>query len=141
MSHRDRESEKNEQIRPRRRAPFGTKTPAGGGGFLSKEDLSSFLSIKPYLSEGGQTVVTLLEEITRSGGRFDQANLARLMGMFGGNSSNLAMLGPLLANLTGGGGAKLDPSTILPLLGSLNQVRPPQETSKSETEEDDRLDQ
>ena len=140
MSHRDRESEKNGQIRPRRRGPSGEKTPAGGGGFLSKEDLSSFLSIKPYLSEGGQTVITLLEEISRSGGRFDQANLAKLMGLFGGNNPNLAMLGPLLASLTGGGGAKLDPATILPLLSSLNQAQPAQESAKTETKEEDRDD-
>ncbi len=136
MGHHDREQpEKNGQVRPRRRsAPAEERSLAGGGGFLSREDLSNFLSIKPYLSEAGQTVIALLEEIHRTGGRLDQAALAKLLGIFGGGSQNLATLGPLLAGLAGGGG-KLDAATLLPLLTSLTQTRAAQEPAAVEKEE------
>ena len=89
-------------------------------GFLSKEDLSNFLAIKPYLSERGRGIVDLLEELHRRGNRLDPSIIARLIGLFGGEAGqNLAALGPLLG--MAGPGGKLDPAAHVTLLGSLAQ--------------------
>ncbi len=88
--------------------------------FITKEDLSQFLSIKPYLSTKAQAIVDLLDEMVRSGGRLEPASLTRLLGLVGGDNANLSALSSL-AGLAGSGG-KLDPSTLLPLLGALGRT-------------------
>ena len=90
-------------------------------GLFTKDDLSYFLSIKPYLTEKAQTIVDLLAEMHKTGGRFDPASLGRLLGMLGGGDNpNLAAL-TSLAGMTGGGG-KIDPTALATLLGTLNQA-------------------
>ena len=88
---------------------------------FTKDDLSYFLSIKPYLTEKAQAIVDLLAETHRTGGRFDPTSIGRLLGMLGGGDNpNLAALASL-AGMTGGGG-KIDPTTLATLLGTLNQL-------------------
>lgn len=126
--------------RPRRRRPAprrpAARRPApppqpeeheeSGSSFLSKDDLSRFFSIKPYLSEKGQAVVDLLAEANKPGGNLDPAVLGKLAGLAGGGQ-NLNALAPLLslASSAGGtnpGGGKLDPASLLPLLTSLTNA-------------------
>lgn len=89
-------------------------------GFITREDLSQFLSIKPFLSEKAQTIIEIVEEIHKNGGKLDPMRLTRLIGMFAGSgSSNLNMLASL-ANLAGAAG-KIDPDSVTSLLGALTK--------------------
>jgi len=102
------------------------------GSFITRDDLSNFLSIKPYLSEKAQAIVDLLSEMHRTGGRLDAQSIARLLSIVGANNQNL----PVLASLAGLAGAassgKFDPSTLLSVLGNLNQPQPEQPKEKEE---------
>lgn len=125
MPHAENEEGKRHSGSGSRRS--GTRRPAvpppGAGDFITKDDLSQFLSIKPYLSDKAQAVVDLLAEVQKTGGRLDAGSLGRLMSMVGGNSS-LTALTSALSGMTGGGG-KLDANALMPLLGMLNQVTGP----------------
>ena len=88
--------------------------------FITKDDLSHFLSIKPYLSDKAQMIVDLLAEVAKTSGRLELSSLTRLMGLLGGGDSNLGAL-TSLAGMAGSGG-KLDPTALLSLLGTLGQT-------------------
>lgn len=123
----DREEINNEDAvkdvaRPRRRSATKRSVQAQPitQEFLSKDDISHFLSIKPYLSGNGRKIVEILEELEHMGGRLDSAVLTKLLGLIGGGEQNMAAaLGPLLAMLGSGGAGgtgKMDPTALLPLL-------------------------
>ena len=114
------QDEVKDAARPRRRSASKRSVQAQPGTqeFLSKDDISHFLSIKPYLSGNGRKIVEILEELEHMGGRLDPAVLTKLLGLIGGGEQNMAAaLGPLLAMLGSAGGAgKMDPAALLPLL-------------------------
>ncbi|NLG85260.1 MAG: hypothetical protein GX493_11790 [Firmicutes bacterium] len=127
--------EKNRGRRNTRRTeePVDTGERAAGEGFLPKDDLSRFLAIKPYLSPKGRAIVDLLEELDQKGiNRLDPGILLRLLGLFGGETTqNLASLGPLLNNLATPGG-KIDPAALVSLLGTLAQTNTTRQENKKE---------
>ena len=120
--HEDKETRSSESTR---RRPSTRKTTDSGksaspGGFITKDDLSQFLSLKPYLSENAQAIVDLLAELEKSAGKLDPGALGKLAGLFGGgDNANLSAL-TSLAGMAGTGG-KLDPTALVSLLGMLGQ--------------------
>lgn len=122
MSHEEN-ADGRKHAGPGSRQRSANRRPAGPTGaeeFITKEDLSQFLSIKPYLSDKAQSVVDLLAEVQKTGGRLDANSLGRLLALAGGNAG-LAALTSALSGMSGGGG-KLDANALVPLLGMLNQV-------------------
>lgn len=124
MSHEEH-ADGRKHAGPGSRQRSASRRPAGpprtgAEEFITKEDLSQFLSIKPYLSDKAQSVVDLLAEVQKTGGRLDANSLGRLLALAGGNAG-LAALTSALSGMSGGGG-KLDANALVPLLGMLNQV-------------------
>lgn len=130
MGHEDRHEEKEEKearattsgTRRRasaRKSPANTKSAAQSG-LITKDDLSEFLSIKPYLSDNAQAIIDLLGELAKNTGKLDIGIISRMVGLFGGGeNTNLSALASL-AGMAGNGG-KLDPSALVSLLGTLGQ--------------------
>ncbi|MGE5550754.1 MAG: hypothetical protein ACM3ZC_09510 [Bacteroidota bacterium] len=121
MGHEDdRQDERPARAPGSTRRRTSTRKPVEvQGNFITKDDLSQFLSIKPYLSDKAQAIVDLLAELEKSAGKLEIGALGKLVGLFGGDNANLAAL-TSLAGMAGGGG-KLDPTALVSLLGTLGQ--------------------
>ncbi len=126
MSHRNRRNDTHDITPlPAIQAEEGSPEPKPANNvFITKDDLSRFLSIKPYLSDRAQMLVDLIAEVERAGGRLDGAVLIKLLSLAGQNEGNpnISSLLPLLNMLGSLGGAtegKADPGALASLLAGM----------------------
>ena len=118
MSHKHHHDKDHGSGRHRKNRGDEEKTRDNQNEFMTKEDLARILAIKPFLSQKGQMLVEIAEEIQHTEGRLDQNILSKLLGKLNMGPSNNMNAPSSLAGLTGLG-EKIDPAALMPLLKTL----------------------